>query len=145
MNAPLEIIQAPDPLLNKVCDPVNFDDPETHSFAVDLVATLVLHNGKGLAAPQVGRTIRMFAMKYGAGVTVMCNPQIVRRGRETARGDEGCLSIRHGRPKFTVTRHKLLTVEWFTVHGVRHSQKMRGFDARCVQHEIDHLNGVLIE
>jgi peptide deformylase len=138
----LEIIKAPDPILNIACDPVDLPDPDVVAFADDMINTMRAHNGRGLAAPQVGASIRMFCMKHGGGVRVLINPKVTRTGRDITEGDEGCLSI-PGR-KFRIKRHKIITIEWWNVHGMKFSDKLRGMDARCAQHEIDHLNGILI-
>ena len=138
----LNILKAPDPALHKVCRDVDLGDPRMRRLADALVETMRWANGRGLAAPQVGEAVRMFCMKHSGGVRVLCNPVISRRGRDIVEGDEGCLSI----PGVTmqVRRHNIITVEWYNVHGVKFSEKLRGMDARCVQHEIDHLDGILI-
>ena len=141
----LEIVKAPDPMLNRVCDPV---DLGAHTFenrskvADDLLDTVIDSRGRGLAAPQIGVPIRMIAMKHGSHFRILVNPVIVRRGRDITEGHEGCLSI-PGRT-VSVPRHKIVTVEWVSIHGMKFSEKLRGMDARCAQHEIDHLDGVLI-
>ena len=138
----MNILKAPDPALHKVCSDVDPGDPRTLGLADALVETMRWANGLGLAAPQVGEAVRMFCMRHRGGVRVLCNPVITRRGREVIDGDEECLSI----PgiNMLVRRHNIITVEWRNVHGMKFSEKLRGMDARCVQHEIDHLDGILI-
>lgn len=136
----LSIIIAPDPRLNAVCEDVILG--EHRLLAIDLVDTMYAKRGQGLAAPQVGTLVRMFCMRYGGRTIVMCNPQITRRGKDVVRADEGCLSIPGQR--VIVARHKIITVQWHNPDGTIRSAKMRGLDARCVQHEIDHLDGKLI-
>ena len=138
----MEVITAPDERLNTVCTEVDPSSPNIATLAEGMVETMIRHNGRGLAAPQVGYLSRLFCMKYGSGVLIMCNPRIVRRGKDVTAGEEGCLSI-PGR-KAMVDRHKIITVEWVDLGGGARSAKMRGLDARCVQHEIDHLDGILI-
>ena len=137
-----DIIKAPNPILNTVCSDIDVTNPSTLILATDMVQTMLVANGLGLAAPQVGETVRMFCMKYGGTVIVMCNPIITRHGREKATDVEGCLSIPGFRIR--VSRYKIITVQWTDLDGSIKKEKMRGMDARCVQHEIDHLNGILI-
>lgn len=140
--ARLTILEKPNPRLNELSAEITVIGPAIAELAADMVETMLAHNGRGLAAPQVGELSRMFCMKYGSEVLVLCNPVITRRGQETATEREGCLSI-PGRTAM-VTRHKIITVEWTGLDGSANRRKMRGLDARCVQHEIDHLDGVLI-
>lgn len=138
----LDIIIAPDSRLSAMCTEVKPNTPHVRRLAVDLVDTMYAKRGQGLAAPQVGETLRMFCMRYGDNAIVMCNPRITRRGKDVVKDDEGCLSIPYQR--VFVDRHKIITVQWRAPDGTTHSAKMRGLDARCVQHEIDHLDGKLI-
>ena len=137
-----KIITAPDVRLSTVCTEVIPNTPHIRRLAVNLVDTMYDAKGLGLAAPQLGETIRMFCMRYGDRALVMCNPRIVEWGKALVRGDEGCLSL----PGQTVEvrRHKVITVLWRDPDGIVQKAKMRGMDARCVQHEIDHMNGKLI-
>lgn len=87
---------------------------------------------------------RVFCMRYDAtgNAVVMCNPVIVRHGRDTVTEVEGCLSL-PGR-RIRVERYRICDVEWYDPNGGHHKATMRNNDARCVQHEIDHLDGKLI-
>ena len=136
-------VTAPDDRLTSVCEDVDFAAKWVTQFADDLVDTMVHRKGRGLAAPQVGVCIRMFAMRLSGGFTVLCNPTVVRHGNEVVSDREGCLSI-PGR-FVSVPRYRIIEVDYFDTRGVAQpTLKLRGIDARCAQHEIDHLAGVLI-
>lgn len=137
----MEILKAPHEKLSTVCSLAHLGG-ETNLLAKLMIDTMYNHRGMGLAAPQVGHTIRMFVMKYGSSQLVMLNPTIIRRGNEMAKAEEGCLSI-PGK-KIRVNRNKLITVRWMDLNGETQEAKMRNNDARCVQHEMDHLDGILI-
>jgi len=138
----MEIIKAPNPILNKVCSEVVATSGETAVLAREMIHTMIAARGQGLAAPQVGVTARMICVRSGDTITVMCNPVITRRGREIVTDTEGCLSIPY--VQVQVARHQIITVQWNDLDGSTKTAKLRGMDARCVQHEIDHLDGVLI-
>jgi peptide deformylase len=143
----LEIRLYGDPVLKQVSAPVTRFDAELARFGDDLLETMREAHGAGLAAPQVGVLKRMFA--YDVGVDeetgehpfgVLVNPVITRsEGEQT--GEEGCLSF----PGlyYACTRAQSVTVAANDVHGQRLELDGEGVLARCFQHEIDHLDGVL--
>ena len=143
----LEIRLYGDPVLTEVSAPVTRFDAELARFGGDLLETLRAAHGAGLAAPQVGVLKRMFAYdvpiddetgEHATGVLV--NPVITRREGEQT-GDEGCLSF----PGlyYECTRAMAVTVAANDVRGERLELDGEGLLARCFQHEIDHLDGVL--
>jgi peptide deformylase len=100
--------------------------------------------GVGLAAPQVGSLRRLIVMRTGedSPVTVLCNPRIVWRSEEEESDYEGCLSI--GEISVEVPRAVAIRVEAQDVRGEPFELAPEGFEARVIQHEMDHLDGVLI-
>lgn len=139
----MEIVKAPDPILTTVCEPVS--DPksdEIKKLAGEMAITLVMNNGAGLAAPQVGHSIRMFLMRHGSVILVCINPEITRRGKDKVKDVEGCLSLPGKRVR--VERSKICELIFYDVDGKLNQMKLRNFDARVAQHELDHLNGILI-
>lgn len=132
-----------DPALRERCEPVGEFDEEVRRLARDLLDTMYAAEGVGLAAPQVGVTVRMFAFdvrdpERPAGVIV--NPEVVESsGSQTE--DEGCLSI----PGVTaqVERAERVLVEGRDPEGEAIRIEAGGLLARCLLHEIDHLDGVL--
>ncbi len=139
------IVLYPDPILKQVCREVDWRDPLAQSVAQDLVDTLREGPGVGVAAPQIGFDLRIFVVDVspkhpGHGLLVLLNPQLLGwEGQVTGR--EGCLSI----PDYTanVTRHSKIVLSGTALDGQLRSLECEGFEAICVQHELDHLDGVL--
>lgn len=141
----LLILRWPDPRLSIRCVLAVMDGPAL-KLADDMLETMYAAEGRGLAAPQVGALTRVFVMdagwKTGAPQPrVYFNPEILWRAAVTVTGPEGCLSI----PGVTthVTRATEILLRWTAPDGERHVQRLRGFEAICAQHEIDHLDGIL--
>ena len=112
--------------------------------AKDLFCTAKALQCLGLAAPQIGSQLRMFAMKdpFTGLVEMVINPTIVKKSRETMVDEEQCLSI----PKYTflVNRSKFITVNYTDYYGNRiFHRTFEDLDARVFQHEYDHLDGIL--
>lgn len=139
-----KVLVPPHNALSTVCTDVSFDDPGLVELGEVLLSTMFAYQGKGLSAPQIGVTKRMFCMRYDAtgNAVVMCNPVMLRHGRNKVTDTEGCLSL-PGR-RLRVERYRICDVEWYSPTGEYHKATMCNNDARCVQHEIDHLNGKLI-
>lgn len=146
--APLTILESPHSVLRQIAMEVDFQRDRLHLARwIDVLArTLDMHpNGVGLAAPQVGLPVRMLAIECSGrqnASVVWINPTIKRRiGSKTSQ--EGCLSL-PGR-RYACSRAKRIEVEAFDKEGVRHLLRCEGLEAVCFQHEIDHLDGILIE
>ncbi|CUH39229.1 Peptide deformylase [Jannaschia seosinensis] len=140
------IVIHPDPVLRDVCDAVT-EEPvnDVVTLARDMLDTMYAAPGRGLAAPQVGVTLRLFVMdcSWKEGVPdprVFVNPEIVARVGEQV-NIEGCLSI-PDTPR-RVARPASVTLA-FDGAGGRREERFAGFAAACICHEIDHLDGVLI-
>lgn len=140
------IITIPDPVLRKVAAPVERIDDELRRLADDMLATMYDAPGIGLAAPQIGISRRLIVMdpaKDDAPNTplIMVNPEIVTRSEELRVHEEGCLSI----PDFTaeVERPSRVRVAFLDHKGKKREKEFQDIWATLVQHEIDHLNGVL--
>jgi len=139
------IVLYPDPILKRVCRPANWQDPEAQAVAQDLIDTMRQGPGVGVAAPQIGFDLRIFVVDVtpkhpGHGLLVLLNPQLVSaEGKVTGR--EGCLSI----PDFTanVQRHSKVRFVAQDRDGRELVLDSEGFEAICLQHEMDHLDGVL--
>lgn len=140
----LPILQHPDPVLRRVCRGLP-DDPV--QMAADLLATMYAAPGRGLAAPQVGFSLRMFVIDTGwkdgaADPLVALDPEILDLSAEQATAMEGCLSIPG--PSVAVTRPAAVTLRWTGLDGIRRERRLSGIEAVCAQHEADHLDGRLI-
>jgi peptide deformylase len=140
--AVLKIRKYGDPALRKGAMPVGEVTPEVRKIIADMTETMYDEVGIGLAAPQVGISLRLIVIsdEEGRGVQALLNPVIVDRSGEVT-GEEGCLSI----PGVfaPVTRAARVTVEARSVDGKPLAIEARGLRARVLQHEIDHLDGVL--
>jgi peptide deformylase len=141
----LEIIEAPDRRLTTPSAPVEQIDADLLRLLDDMVETMYAAPGIGLAAPQVGVLRRAFVADLGgegerAPICVI-NPEIVARSETTNVAEEGCLSV----PKHfgEVTRFDRVKVRYLDRAGVSLEVEADGLLARCLQHEIDHLNGIL--
>lgn len=144
----LEILTYPDTRLKQVAQPVARFDAELCSFVVDLEETLRAGpGGVGIAAPQVGRFERIVIVDVSGkpkikqhGRLILINPEITAWDGHAV-GREGCLSV----PDYTgnVIRAERITLAAFDTEGAEHSYRMEGYEARAVQHEIDHLDGLL--
>lgn len=138
--AVLPIKQAGEPILRQKAQPVKKIDRTIHRLLDDMLQTMDAADGVGLAAPQVGIALRVVVIDVGDGPLELINPEIVAcDGQE--RGQEGCLSVTgfYG----DVDRYAHVRVEALNRHGKRFSVSGEGLLARALQHEIDHLEGIL--
>ncbi len=138
--AVLDIRKAGDKVLKEQAAPVAKIDRRIKKLLDDMAQTMYAANGVGLAAPQVGASLRMIVLDAGEGLIELVNPVVV-AGEGCEVGNEGCLSI----PGVfgEVERCAKVKVEGITREGKRVLLEGEGFLARVLQHEIDHLNGVL--
>jgi len=133
----------PDQRLNEKCLPVKTFGEGKAAIGDDLFDTMKYHKGAGLAAPQIGRMLRVVCVSLSGGALIMCNPSIISHGKDVEVSREGCLSLPH--VFRNVERYRVIDVEWFSPsHGYRSQRTFKGLDARIIQHEIDHLDGKLI-
>ncbi|MBR9651101.1 peptide deformylase [Thalassovita aquimarina] len=142
----LPILKWPDPRLSQVCDPVAPGE-DVSDLVTDMLETMYDAPGRGLAAPQVGVMKRLFVMdcgwKDGDMTPVICiNPEIVASSEGVVAGEEGCLSIPAAPAE--VTRPERITLRWTGLDGAEQERELTGFEAKCAQHEYDHLDGLVI-
>jgi peptide deformylase len=136
----------PDPVLARVAVPVARFDAALRALAADMFETMYAAPGRGLAAPQVGESLRLFVMDIGwkegrPEPRVIVNPVLGAASEEVAVQDEGCLSL----PGLMVpvARPVAVTMDWHDLDGAAHRARLTGFTALCAQHECDHLDGVM--
>ncbi len=142
----LKVVKYGDPILEKKCEPITeFDTPELHKLVEDMFETMYSARGVGLAAPQVsvGRRLTVIditAGEEGGEKIVLINPEIISKEGVVV-GEEGCLSI----PGFRedVKRAKKVRARAQNVKGEFFEVEGEDMLARAIQHESDHLNGVL--
>ena len=141
----LQIKTYPDPILRKVCEPIESISGETVILCNNMVETMRLAQGAGLAANQVGVSSRLVVLdprtKKESKPIILINPLISEKDSEEI-SEEGCLSF----PKFYeyIRRAKKVLVKAINLQGESFEMECDGFLARAVQHELDHLNGVLL-
>lgn len=141
----LPIIKVPDPVLREIAVAVPKITDEIRNRLDDMVRTMYAAPGIGLAAPQINISQRIVVMDCSKNETPalykMINPEIVASSEEKSILEEGCLSV----PDHTadVTRPASVTVRYTDIEGETQMLTADGLLAACVQHEIDHLNGVL--
>ena len=141
----IKIVQSPDPLLNQVCEPCDPKKDKTLKRLSKQMANIMYkNNGVGLAAPQVGVLKRIIVVdcdwdEETRDPIVLLNPEIVEIKGEPITDGEGCLSI----PGITVpiTRQPWVRVRYLDLEGELWEIESDGLLGRCLQHEIDHLNG----
>ena len=138
--APLKIVQYGHPALRKKAKAIRKVTNEMQGLVADMTETMREGNGIGLAANQIGEALALAVVDLGEGPTVIINPQIVAREGEQV-SVEGCLSMPglHG----DVRRAQRIKVKARNRHGKPISIEAEGLLARVLQHEIDHLNGVV--
>ena len=141
----IPIVMLPDPVLRAIADPVQEVTDGVRQLLDDMAETMYDAPGIGLAAPQINLSQRLIVMDCGSDeepeLYKMINPEIVNRSAELSILEEGCLSI----PDQTadVQRPATVDVKYTDVNGAEQMVLCEGLLGACVQHEIDHLNGVL--
>jgi len=140
----LEIRKFKDPVLRGKSRPIEKIDNGTLKIIGNMIETMLANNGVGLAAPQVGISKRIFVARTALkkdGALVLINPVITYKSSEKERGEEGCLSF----PGvfLNIKRSKEIEVEGRDVNGKKVVIQTNGISARILQHEIDHLDGIL--
>ena len=138
--AVLEIVKAGQPVLKQTAEPVEFVNKAIKKLLDDMAETMYAAGGVGLAAPQVNESKRMLVCDDGTGLLELINPVIV-KAEGTQTGTEGCLSI----PGYygDVERFERIVVEAINRNNKKITVRAEGFKARIIQHEIDHLDGIL--
>jgi peptide deformylase len=145
------VLKMGEPLLRQVAAPVQRFDAELATLVADMNETMRALNGAGLAAPQIGVSLRVVIFEVTANprypdvapipYTVLVNPELSPLGESQEEGWEGCLSVPGLRglvPRFTQLRYR-----GFDLAGTPLERTVEGFHARVVQHEVDHLDGIL--
>ena len=136
----LPILPAQDPMLRRVCSRVRRVDESTRRLLDDMTESMDAANGLGVSGPQIGKPLRLIVVRIEDELLHLVNPEIVRSsGEEVA--EEGCLSL----PYYygPVARPEQVTVQGLDRNGKKIRRKANGLLARALQHEIDHLRGIL--
>ena len=153
MSQTLKIITAPDPILTRATKKVKEFDQSLQLLVKNMVRTLHQSDGIGLAANQVGRNLRLAVVEFTPGedspddwpplpLTVLINPKIIKKGKKLVTMEEGCLSVPN--TQRSIARPNEVEVINHDISGHRYRVRAKGLLARVCQHEIDHLDGILI-
>lgn len=142
----LKIVKYPDPVLAQKCEPVEEITGEIRALIDDMLETMYEGKGVGLAAPQVGKALRLVTIDESGpenrtAPIVLINPEIV-DSEGSVESDEGCLSVVGA--QFKIKRKERVTVRGLDKDGKEVEIKTDGMLAIILQHELDHLDGVLI-
>jgi peptide deformylase len=139
-----ELVEEASKVLRNPTDKFNFDEPQCDpkELVEGMRDAMLKHGGLGLSANQVGVDVSVFVMRtQDEGIVGFFNPVITQISQETEMMKEGCLSF----PDIYIMlkRPKTIVFDYQTEEGETRSLKLEGMGARCVQHEIDHLNGII--
>ena len=145
----LPIVIYGDPVLRKICEDINPDYPDLTKLIADMYETMYAANGVGLAAPQIGKAIRLFVIdssrmgdEEDPGMKqVFINAEILEESEEEWKFEEGCLSIPGIREK--VERPEEIRIKYLDENFKPHDEVIDGIAARVIQHEYDHIEGIL--
>jgi peptide deformylase len=138
--------QYPDPVLRVPADPVQEVNGDIRRLVERMTEVMRQSHGVGLAAPQLGvlRRVLVYRVSSDGDVHVLINPEFGERSEETESDTEGCLSLLGGDLQVPVERHLRVVVSGVDADGQPVEVDAEGLEARVIQHEIDHLDGVLI-
>ena len=141
-----KILTEPDPILRKKCEPLEKVDVDTKKLMDDMLETMYVAPGIGLAAVQVGILKRLVVIDISKGEEkkqpiFLINPQIIHRSKKTSVYEEGCLSLPGQFAE--IERPAECTIKYIDYNGKEKDLKANGLLATCIQHEVDHLNGIL--
>lgn len=138
----LPIVKYPNPILKKKAEIIGDPkSPEIKELIFDMLETLEKNNGLGLAAPQVGNSVRLCVIKFNEKTYILINPKIKSKSWKKETVEEGCLSFPG--EFFPVKRARKVRVEAQDRNGNKVEFEGEGMLARAFQHEIDHLDGIL--
>jgi peptide deformylase len=147
-----KLVTDPDPRLLIVSKPVDISSIKTKHLllANDMVETMFAEGGIGISAPQVGENIRVIVVhtidadrKNGIFATVMFNPEITYHSPDKISVNEGCLSFPNEECK--IQRSSIIKVKFFDSNGILQHNTYIGITSICIQHEIDHLDGITMK
>ena len=138
-----KLVNENDSILKQVLPQFDFKNPPVNpeEFVESLAETCKLHHGIGLSANQCGFPYRVFVMGAGDEYVAYFNPKITAKTEEEVHMIEGCLSFPF--LGLRITRPKEIMVEYQNYHGEIKQAKFDGISARCFQHELDHMNGIV--
>ncbi len=135
-----KVVQVGDPVLRQKCEPITEFDEKLWKILDDMRDTVKKEQGAGLAAPQIGLSMRMAVVDVDEGYFEFINP-VIHSQKGEQQGWEGCLSVRG--KQGVVTRPNKVKISYYNRFGERKTLQAKEFFARAICHEFDHLDGVL--
>ncbi|TFG35842.1 MAG: peptide deformylase [Parcubacteria group bacterium] len=137
-----EILKYPNPFLNKKAEEIKEISEDIKALAKYIIETMNNNQGVGLAATQIGESKRIIVVDAGDGPMIFFNPRIIKKSWKKEAMEEGCLSL----PGYSlkIIRPKEVELEWLSEKGEKVKIKTDGMLARIIQHETDHLDGILL-
>lgn len=139
----MKLVPQDDPVLLGKADLVSFPNSDLSRIVCQMLRFMVSNGGCGLAAPQVGIPLRIITYRHDGMMGAMINPEITHRNPEMIPSQEGCLSFPG--EAYETRRHKDITISFTDLTGRRHEdKKVDGFMAVILQHECDHLEGIVL-
>jgi peptide deformylase len=145
----LPILNNPNPILRKKSNEVKASTIKDQNFARllgDMVKTMMAKDGAGLAAPQIGENIRVAVINHDNNIHIMINPKITKKSWAKEIDEEGCLSVLDAKGEILygpVNRHKKVICHYTDHNGKKQKLAAEKLLARIIQHELDHLDGIL--
>lgn len=149
MPKELDILLNPNPILRKKSEPLEIADilkPEFQALLADMAETMTKKDGAGLAAPQIGKNIRMIVIQNDKNILFLINPMITKKSWARETEEEGCLSVLDDKGEIIyapVERYKKINCIYLNEKGEKKKLIAEKLFARVIQHEIDHLDGIL--
>lgn len=149
MPKELNILINPNPILRKkseLIDDAKILDKDFQKLLLDMEETMVKKDGAGLAAPQIGQNIRVVVISHNNKTLFLINPQITKKSWAKEIEEEGCLSVLNDKGEIIyapVERHKKVNCIYINEKGVKQKIMADKLFARVIQHELDHLDGIL--
>ena len=138
----LRLIEAPHNILTTKVKDFDFKLYDAPQLSVEMIDIMLFHAGRGLSANQLNLDARIFVMQKSSGEFVTAiNPKIISESKKTQTDTEGCLS--YPNIFLEISRPQSVEVEYYDEHENEVTESLNGIDARCFQHELDHLNGVV--
>jgi peptide deformylase len=140
----LKLALHPDPILRQIAVPIasaDFGAKWLKKLSADMIDTMINRDGIGLAAPQISQSIRLIIVSTKTGPLIMINPELTKKSLIKDTDEEGCLSIPNTFGQ--VKRHHSVQVKFIDEGGKSKHISAKGLLARVIQHEIDHLDGIL--
>ncbi len=145
----LEIVKHPNEILRRKSKDINLDEISNKEFQkliTEMSETMLEKDGAGLAAPQIGQNIRVIVINKNEKGMPLINPEITKKSWAKEIDQEGCLSVLNKKGEIyylPVSRHKKISCTYFNEKGKKKKIEAEGLLARVIQHEVDHLDGIL--